>query len=211
MTTRPVGQAVTAQAPDAAEVRDGARPMRADAIKNRQRILEAAEATFASLGLSVPIDTVAERAGVGVGTLYRHFPTKEALFEAIVMTRLEELLDETRMRADADDPADALFSFLQHFAAQASAKQDLFDAMNAAGFDIKSACAESMDEMKQGIDVLIARAKAVGAVRVDVTSDEVLGLIVGACNAARHSASDNSSCQRMVQIVCDGIRSPAQK
>ena len=72
----------------------GARPMRADAVKNRQRILEAAEEIFATEGVSVPIDAVAERAGVGVGTLYRHFPTKEALFEAIVMARLEYLLEQ---------------------------------------------------------------------------------------------------------------------
>jgi hypothetical protein len=65
----------------------GSRPMRADAVKNRARILEAAEEIFATEGVSVPIDTVAERAGLGVGTLYRHFPTKEALFEAIVVDR----------------------------------------------------------------------------------------------------------------------------
>ena len=86
--------------------------MRADAVKNRQRILEAAEAIFATEGLSVPIDTVAERAGVGVGTLYRHFPTKEALFEAIVMARLEYLLELAKAQAGAADPGDALFSFL---------------------------------------------------------------------------------------------------
>ncbi len=90
--------------------------MRADALKNRERILEAAETTFASLGLSVPIDVVAQRAGVGVGTLYRHFPTKEALFEAIVTTRLEDLLDETKTRCDASDPGDAFFVFLRRFA-----------------------------------------------------------------------------------------------
>ena len=82
----------------------GARPMRADAVKNRQRILDAAEAIFATEGLSVPIDTVAERAGVGVGTLYRHFPTKEALFEAIVTARLEYLLELARAHAGAADP-----------------------------------------------------------------------------------------------------------
>src|SRR5450755_395015 len=103
VTTRPAGQRGTGPTADSIEATNSgtaSRPMRADAVKNRQRILEAAETTFASLGLSVPIDTVAERAGVGVGTLYRHFPTKEALFEAIVMTRLEELLQEIRIRAD---------------------------------------------------------------------------------------------------------------
>jgi AcrR family transcriptional regulator len=185
--------------------------MRADALKNRGRILEAAETTFASLGLSVPIDVVAERAGVGVGTLYRHFPTKEALFEAIVMTRLEDLLDETKTRCDADDPADALFLFLRRFANEALAKADLFDAMNAAGFDIKSRCAEMVDDLKRGIDVLVAHAKAVGAVRPDVTADEVMSLISGTCMAARQAGLDDASCQRMVDIVCDGMRLPAPR
>jgi AcrR family transcriptional regulator len=180
--------------------------MRADALKNRERILEAAETTFASLGLSVPIDVVAQRAGVGVGTLYRHFPTKEALFEAIVMTRLDELVDETKTRIDAGDPADALFSFLRRFANEALAKADLFDAMNAAGFDIKSQCAGMVDDLKRGLDVLIGRAKAVGAVRADVTGDEVMSLISGTCMAARQAGLDDASCKRMVDIVCDGLR-----
>ena len=183
--------------------------MRADALKNRERILEAAEATFASLGLSVPIDVVAERAGVGVGTLYRHFPTKEALFEAIVMTRLDDLVGGTKTCIDADDPADAFFSFLRRFANEALAKADLFDAMNAAGFDIKSRCAEMVDDLKRGLDALIARAKAVGAIRPDVTGDEVMSLISGTCMAARQAGLDDASCQRMVDIVCDGMRLPA--
>src|ERR1700686_2452040 len=97
------------------------RPMRPDAVKNRQSILEAAEAIFATEGLSVPIDTVAERAGVGVGTLYRHFPTKEALFEAIVIDRFEYLLGVAKASAGDDEPGPALFSFLGEFAQHASA------------------------------------------------------------------------------------------
>ena len=69
------------------------RPLRADARRNRAKVLEAAEEVFASEGLAVPIDEVARRAGVGVGTVYRHFPTKEALFEAIVVARLEALVE----------------------------------------------------------------------------------------------------------------------
>ena len=179
--------------------------MRADALKNRERILDAAETTFASLGLSVPIDVVAERAGVGVGTLYRHFPTKEALFEAIVMTRLEALVDDTKSRDDASDPADAFFSFVRRFANEALAKADLFDAMNAAGFDIKSRCAEMVEDLKRGIGMLVARAKTAGAIRPDITADEVMSLISGTCMAARQAGLDDASCQRMVEIVCDGM------
>jgi AcrR family transcriptional regulator len=184
------------------------RTLRADAVKNRQRILEAAEATFASEGLATPVDTVAERAGVGVGTLYRHFPTKEALFEAIVMTRLEDLLAEARNAADADDPTAALFTFLRHFANEAAAKHDLFDAMGAAGFDIKSQCAETVDEMKRAVERLVERAKAVNTVRADVTAEEIIGLLVGACQAAQQSGLSEAASQRMIDIICDGIRRP---
>jgi AcrR family transcriptional regulator len=200
--TRPPTVTLDAAAPPAAP-----RPVRADAVKNRLRILEAAEATFASEGLAVPVDRVAERAGVGVGTLYRHFPTKEALFEAIVMTRLEDLVAQAQSAADAEDPASALFAFLRHFADQATAKHDLFDAMGAAGFDIKSQCAETVDEMKRAIDRLVARVKAAGGIRSDVQTDEILGLIMGACQAAQNAGLEEAASGRMITIVCDGIRS----
>ena len=98
------------------ETEGSRRPMRADALKNQGRILEAAEEVFALQGVSAPIDMVAERAGVGVGTVYRHFPTKEALFEAIVLSRLEELASAATVSTQADDPSEAFFSFLRLFA-----------------------------------------------------------------------------------------------
>ncbi len=115
------------------------RPMRADAVKNRQRILAAAEEVFAAGGVAAPIDEVAERAGVGIGTLYRHFPNKEALFEAIVVTRLEELADAASAPPGTGDPTDQFFDFLMVFADRVSHKHDLIDALGAAGIDIKFA------------------------------------------------------------------------
>jgi AcrR family transcriptional regulator len=183
---------------------DPPRTPRADAQRNRARVLAAAHEVFAAEGLSVNVDVIARRAGVGVGTLYRHFPTKEALFTAIVTARLEALTATTKQLAHGADPQEAVFSFLREFGRQASAKQDLFDAIEAAGLDIKSACAASVDQLTSGIDLLLERAQASGAVRRDVTSAEVMSLIVGAC----HSGSEDLVCQRMVEIVCDGIRSP---
>jgi hypothetical protein len=78
--------------------------------------------------------------------------------------------------------------------------------MNAAGFDIKSRCAEMVEDLKRGIDVLVGNAKTVAAVRPDVTADEVMSLISGTCMAARQAGLDDASCQRMVDIVCDGMR-----
>ena len=185
------------------------RHKRADAVRNRERILEAAEAVFSTEGVSVPIDRVAERAGVGVGTVYSHFPTKEDLFEAIVMTRLEGLLALAGAEASAEFPGTALFSYLQEFARQASAKHDLFDAMGAAGIDFKTRCAEKLDEMKARIGLLLTHAQAAGAVRHDTSVDELIGLVVGTCQAAAHAGLNDDACQRMVGIVCDGIRVPA--
>lgn len=183
------------------------RPMRADAIKNRARILEAAEEIFSTEGVSVPIDTVAERAGLGVGTLYRHFPTKEALFEAIVVSRLEQLMELVQAERDAEDPGEALFDFLRQFAGHASAKRDLFEALGSAGIDIKSQCSEMVDEMKRNIDLLRQRAVEAGALRSDITTEEMVGLIMGACQAGTQAGSDDAGCQRMVEVVCDGLRS----
>jgi AcrR family transcriptional regulator len=182
-----------------------ARPMRADAVKNRRRILAAAEVVFATEGLSVPVDVVAERAGVGVGTLYRNFPTKEALFEAIVTSRLQELVDSANQAATADDPGEALFSFLRAFGNQASAKHDVIDALSVAGVDIKSQCAAIFDELQAGIRHLLDRAAATGAVRGDVTTADVIGLVVGACHAAEQ-AGLGATPERMVEVVCDGLR-----
>jgi AcrR family transcriptional regulator len=186
----------------------GGRPMRADAVKNRQRILEAAEAIFAAEGVSVPVDAVAERAGVGVGTLYRHFPTKEALFEAIVTTRLEILVEIAQSHVGASDPGDALFSFLGEFAQQASAKHDLFDALSSAGIDIKSTCAGRVDEMKRSIDVLLQRAVEARSVRSDISTEEMIGLVAGVCQSQGHAGYDDATVQRLVKIVCDGLRPP---
>jgi AcrR family transcriptional regulator len=183
-----------------------ARHMRADAVVNRQRILEAAEAVFSTEGVSVPIDTVAERAGVGVGTVYRHFPTKEDLFEAIVMTRLEDLLELARGEASAPSPGTALVSFLQQFASQASAKHDLFDAMGAAGVDFKERCAETVSKLKESVGLLLTRAQDAGDVRRDMSADELIGLVMGSCQAAANAGLDEVARQRMVSIVCDGIR-----
>jgi AcrR family transcriptional regulator len=205
MTASPNTPHVDERSADAGDGVGLSRPMRADALKNRRRILDAAEATFTTEGLSAPIDAVAARAGVGVGTVYRHFPTKEALFEAIVAARLDELATVTKELAAEDDPEAALFSFLREFARQASAKHDLFDALESSGLDIKSNCAANVEDLTRGIELLLDRAKQAGAVRPQVATDEIMSLIVGACQ----SGQDDAVCQRMVEIVCDGIRAPA--
>src|SRR6476646_2326574 len=90
------------------------RPLRADAARNRARVLEVAYETFAAEGLAVPIDEIARRAGVGAGTVYRHFPTKEALFEAVFSDRVRHIVDDGRALLGTAGPGEALFEFLRN-------------------------------------------------------------------------------------------------
>jgi AcrR family transcriptional regulator len=179
---------------------------RADAVKNHEKILLAAEEIFATEGLMVPIDLVAERAGVGIGTLYRHFPTKEALFEAIVMTRLTAILEMADDYAKDPDPREGLYSFLREFAAQAAEKKDLFEALSQAGIDIKAKFSYLIDELMAKLDVLRTRAVGGGAVRDDVVTSDILNLVVGTCHVASQNGFDDTGLNRMIDIVILGIQ-----
>ena len=109
------------------------RPLRADARRNRERVLQAAREAFAAHGPAVPLEEIASRAGVGVGTIYRHFSTKQILLEAVVTGRMAQLTGEARALVDAADPAGAFFDFVVRIVEEASAKRDLLEAL--AGSD----------------------------------------------------------------------------
>lgn len=182
------------------------RPLRADALRNRARILAAAEEVFALEGVGVPIDTVAERAGVGVGTLYRHFPTKEALFEAIVLERLQALLVTARSYGQDLEPGVAIYSFLHEFGHQAAAKKDLMEAISSAGIDIKSKCQDTIEEIMGCVDELRRSAVATGSIRSDVSAEDIVTLVVGTCQSGGKPGVDEDRIDRMISIVCDGLR-----
>jgi AcrR family transcriptional regulator len=178
--------------------------MRADAQRNRARVLEAAEAVFAAEGLSVPVDVIAEKAGVGVGTLYRHFPTKEKLFEAIVIDRIETLAADARCRVNAEDAGAAFFGFLDHMVTETASKRDLILALAGAGVEFEVAAADVKAELKATLGELLERAQRAGAVRADVTGEVVLSLIGGTCMAADRPS--NALPADMLAIICDGLR-----
>jgi AcrR family transcriptional regulator len=181
-----------------------ARPQRADALRNRVRILEAAEVVFATEGIEVPVDVIAEKAGVGVGTLYRHFPTKEKLCEAILLDRLSALTVDAQAQADAEDPAAAFFGFLAHIVEEGAAKRDLLAAVMGAGVEFELAAAEVKDGLRDAVGVLLQRAQSVGAVRPDVTAATVVSLVGATCQAAAHT--DLTPACDLLGIVCDGLR-----
>ncbi|HEX6493163.1 MAG TPA: TetR/AcrR family transcriptional regulator [Candidatus Dormibacteraeota bacterium] len=188
-----------------------ARPLRADARRNRERVLEAAESVLATEGVSVPIDEVARRAGVGVGTVYRQFPTKEALFEAIMLRRMERLVEEARSRATAEDPGAAFFGFLEHLVEEAARKRDLVDAIGGTTFDVGEKAASPIgQELTGAIAGLLERAQRAGAVRRDVGMPELFGLVAGTCMAADRGLPLACAPRRMLAIVFDGLR-PAER
>lgn len=185
----------------------GDRPLRADALRNRARILEAAEVVFASEGIEAPVDVIAEKAGVGVGTLYRHFPTKEKLCEAILLDRLRELTEDARALEKAEDPEAAFFGFLDHFVMLGEAKRDLIAAVMGAGLEFEMAAAPVKEDLREAVGVLLRRAQDAAAVRADVTPDAVLSLVMATCHAAGHTGP-TPTCD-LLAIVCDGLRAPA--
>jgi AcrR family transcriptional regulator len=182
------------------------RPLRADARRNRARILEAAEAVFPASGLSTPVEEIARHAGVGVGTVYRHFPTKEALFEAILVTRLERLVEEAGSLPSATDAGAAFFELFTRIVEEAAARKAFADALVRAGVDVKAATSAAGQELLRVLGALLTRAKQAGAVRHDVDLDQVIALLVGACLAAEHGNLDRGLQARALAIVFDGLR-----
>jgi AcrR family transcriptional regulator len=185
------------------------RPLRSDARRNIDRVLNAAEEVFATQGLAVPIDAIAARAGVGVGTVYRHFPTKEALFQAVVVAHLEALVERAKQLSTEPDAGQAMFTFVAELADLAAKKKDLTDELARAGIDSEQVHSTIKDELEKAFDVLLCRAQAAGAVRSDVSSADVSTLLMGACMAACNRGSPEDA-GRLVTVICDGLRAKAR-
>ena len=183
-----------------------AKPMRADARRNRAKVLESAEAVFAARGTAASMDDIARAAGVGIGTLYRHFPTKEALFEAIVRARTERLLARAEELADAEDPGAAFYGFFTTVVEQAEAKKAFADALAGVGVDVRDALSDVAARIRAAIGVLLARAQRADAVRQDVTAAQVLALLAGASLAADRFTWDAPTRTGALAVLFDGLR-----
>ncbi|TYB40066.1 TetR/AcrR family transcriptional regulator [Actinomadura chibensis] len=178
-------------------------PRRADARRNRERILQAAFEAFAADGRLVPLDDIARRAGVGAGTVYRNFPTKEALFHAVITERIAQMVDEAQALADADDPADAFHGFLQWAVERAMFNHALCDALAA---DIGTFNVDGLDQkFTEALDVLLRRAQEAGAVRTDVNVRDVRTLMVGTMLMERLRRQDAPP-GRMTSLAFDALR-----
>jgi AcrR family transcriptional regulator len=186
---------------------DRPRPLRADAARNRARLLQVAYETFAAEGLSVPIDEIARRAGVGAGTVYRHFPTKESLFQAIVVDRVQRIVDTAHALLASDDPGRALQTFLTVMVEEGAADQGLVDALAGTGFDIAQAAPDAERSFMTALGELLARAQRAGTVRPDIDVQDVKTLLVG-CQAMQRYSGDSGQTRRMVEIMTSGLAAP---
>lgn len=178
---------------------------RADARRNHDRLIEAALELFGSDGVSVPIEAIAARAGVGVGTVYRHFPTKEALFEAVIARRLDALVAEARRLISDEDPAGAFLSFLERVVCEGLEKRDLAHALSIDCTSVQ-ATTKAAAELFSALDDLLQRAQRAQGVRSDITMADVFGLLAGPCLIGERKTATAGSVQRMLKVVWDGLR-----
>jgi AcrR family transcriptional regulator len=181
------------------------RPLRRDAERNRRRILTAAADAFAEGGLAVTMDEVARRAGVGVGTVYRRFPDKELLIEALFDARIDELVALAEAARDDPDPSAGLVRFFEAFLAVQAADRGLKDVVLGTARGAGRA-ARARDRIGPIVDELLARALDAGDVRRDVTASDLalIQFMLGAVIDFTHDVAPETW-RRVLAIVLDGL------
>src|SRR5277367_6744448 len=181
------------------------RKPRADAERNRERILEVAKEAFARDGANASLDDIAKRAGVGPGTLYRHFPTREELLRTVYRSELEKLAAAEQKFAQTMPPIEALRAWLLLFVDAIAAKQLIAPALNTLLGDSKKVFEASFAKMHQAIRALVKRAVANGEIRSDLDPADLLWALVGVANVAS-SPDWQQSAKRLVDILIRGSR-----
>ncbi|HEY2258635.1 MAG TPA: helix-turn-helix domain-containing protein [Solirubrobacteraceae bacterium] len=193
------------------ETLSGERPLRADARRNRQRILESARQVFSEFGSEAQINDVAHRAGVGVGTVYRHFPTKEALVAELVRQKFVLFAAQAREALDRPvEPFDALADLMR--ANGEALHRDAAMQQTLAGFDdeVWATAQPALDELLALTQELIDRAHRAGTIRPDATASDVGMLMCGLCaTMARSTVADSAAgfdWRRHLELMIDGLR-----
>jgi len=181
------------------------RKPRADAQRNRDRLLKAAKAALARRGAEFNLDDVARQAGLGVGTLYRHFPTRDALIEAVYRAEVEALA-AAAVRLSADHaPLDALREWMRLFVDYIATKHLIAPALNSMVGGSSRLLAASGEQVKAAIGALVARTVASGDIRPDLDPLDLLRALVGVANVAT-SPDWEASAKRLVDILIAGSR-----
>lgn len=184
-----------------------ARPMRADARRNYERVLAAAREAFAEGGESTALEEIARRAGVGIGTLYRHFPNRQALLEALYLNEVEQVC-QSAAQLDGADPWEALTSWFERVMAYLATKRALVDELLNyldAGAPLFQECRASL--FAAGAP-LLKRAQAAGVVRTDVEFGDVMHMLIG---ITKIPAADPGQTEHVLRIALDGLRFRPQR
>jgi len=184
------------------------RAPRADAARNRAQLLDAARALFAERGLDVSVGEIAKAAGVGNGTAFRHFPSKEALLNAVVEQRMGQMLEQLRASAAIEDPWDA-FEDLCVEAVRAYIEDNGY--MEAVKRDCahSASIAERHGEMAEVVEGVLARAQAAGVIRPDVVIDDIPGILMAAAHGGAVPEADGggpNAWRRILALLLDGVR-----
>ena len=181
------------------------RRRRADAVRNRERVLEAAKAVFSAGGPDGSLEAVARGAGVGIGTLYRHFPTREALFEAVYRREVEQLVELAGQLSEEADPVEALRRWMQGNVEFVATKRGMAAALALAAGATSALSAYSFERLSQALGGLLGRAVAAGSVRGDVEAGELLRVLVGMC-LLHDKPGWQAGVLRLVDVMVDGLR-----
>jgi AcrR family transcriptional regulator len=182
--------------------------MRADARRNYERLLVAAKETFAERGADASLDEIARRANVGVGTLYRHFPTRQALLEDVVGDQLVALKQQAADLLEASDPAEALVAWLRAMMAHLTTFRGLAATLMIPMMEKGPTLSACYRDIHSAGDALLARAQEAGAIRSDVSVSELLKLVNGIAMSCENAANCSMQSERLFSLVMDGVRAP---
>ena len=184
--------------------RSGRRP-RADALRNRERLIEAATQVFGKGAPQASLEAVAREAGVGIGTLYRHFPTREALFEAVYRREVDQLAELAERLARETAPVEALRQWLHANIRLVATKRGMVEALQLIASGSTELKAYSFERLTRGLALLLARGVEAGDMRPDITADDLLRTVIGVFYADG-SPDWQASALRIIDVFVDGLR-----
>jgi len=184
---------------------ESTRKPRADAVRNRERVLEAAKAVFSAGGAEASLEAVARAAGVGIGTLYRHFPTREALFEAVYRREVQQLADLAEQLKQEAEPLDALRHWMRSNVRFVATKKGMSQALALAAYKNSELFSYSFDRLTRAVGGLLDRAVAAREIRTDISPEDLLRALVGMCHM-HDQPGWQASVLRLVDVFIDGLR-----
>jgi AcrR family transcriptional regulator len=182
------------------------RKPRADAVRNRERLLETAADIFSAGGPDASLEAVAKRAGVGIGTLYRHFPTREVLFEAVYRREVDQLSERAERLADEFEPVEALRRWLHANVRLVATKKGMVAALALAAYRPSELHAYSADRLTKAVGSLLDRAAKAGEIRADITPEDLLRALVGMSYNIYDTPDWRKTALRLADVFVDGLR-----